>query len=120
MCFEKVIRMEVGWFDEPVNLSVAIRARLSADAARVCGLVGDALAQLVHNSSLVVVGVVITFAACWQLEIIVLLLLRLIGLNGYDQLPPEQKKEMKKKKMEGIGVCSHMIFTYILISYVLI
>lgn len=86
MCFEKVIRMEVGWFDDPANSSGAIGARLSADAASVRGLVGDALAQLVQNSSSAVAGLVIAFAACWQLAIIVLVLLPLIGLNGYVQV----------------------------------
>ncbi|XP_057550281.1 ABC transporter B family member 11-like isoform X2 [Amaranthus tricolor] len=33
LCFEKVLHMEIGWFDEPENSSGAIGARLSADAA---------------------------------------------------------------------------------------
>ncbi|CDY37776.1 BnaC04g00490D [Brassica napus] len=46
MCFEKVVHMEVGWFDESEHSSGTIGARLSADAAAIRGLVGDALAQM--------------------------------------------------------------------------
>ncbi|VVB06588.1 unnamed protein product [Arabis nemorensis] len=83
MCFEKVVHMEVGWFDETENSSGAIGARLSADAATVRGLVGDALAQTVQNLASVTAGLVIAFVASWQLAFIVLAMLPLIGLNGY-------------------------------------
>ncbi|XP_074358539.1 ABC transporter B family member 4-like [Apium graveolens] len=86
MCFEKVVRMEVGWFDKPENSSGAIGARLSADAASVRALVGDALGQVVQNTASAVAGLVIAFAACWQLAFIVVALLPLIGLSNYIQV----------------------------------
>nr|GEU41833.1 ABC transporter B family member 21-like [Tanacetum cinerariifolium] len=51
LCFEKVINMEVSWFDKKENTSGAIGARLSVDAANVRGLVGDTLAQLVQRAN---------------------------------------------------------------------
>lgn len=86
MCFEKVVYMEVGWFDEPANSSGAIGARLSTDAARLRALVGDALAQMVQNIATAVAGLVIAFVACWQLAFIILALIPLIGLNGFIQI----------------------------------
>ncbi|GFP93628.1 ABC transporter b family member 21 [Phtheirospermum japonicum] len=86
MCFEKVVNMEVGWFDEPVNSSGVIGARLSADAATIRALVGDALAQLLQDLSSAAVGLVIAFVASWQLALIVLALVPLIALNGFVQL----------------------------------
>ncbi|CAD6231756.1 unnamed protein product [Miscanthus lutarioriparius] len=56
MTFEKVVNMEIEWFDHPENSSGAIGARLSADAAKVRGLVGDALQLVVQNSSTLVAG----------------------------------------------------------------
>ncbi|KAL5859350.1 hypothetical protein ACOSQ4_000646 [Xanthoceras sorbifolium] len=56
MHFEKVVHMEVGWFDEPEHSSGAIGARLSADAASIRALVGDALAQMVQNVATAVAG----------------------------------------------------------------
>jgi ATP-binding cassette subfamily B (MDR/TAP) protein 1 len=90
MCFEKVVHMEVGWFDKAENSSGSIGARLSADAASVRALVGDALAQLVQDAAAVTAGLTIAFSACWQLALIVLVLIPLLAANGYIQ-----KKFMK-------------------------
>lgn len=85
-CFEKVVNMEVGWFDEPENSSGVIGARLSADAATIRALVGDALAQLVQDLASAAVGLVIAFVASWQLSFIVLAMVPLIALNGFVQV----------------------------------
>ncbi|CAL5097082.1 unnamed protein product [Urochloa decumbens] len=86
MTFEKVVNMEIEWFDYPENSSGAIGARLSADAAKVRGLVGDALQLAVQNSSTLVAGLVIAFVSSWQLSLIILALIPLIGLNGWIQM----------------------------------
>ncbi|XP_027333508.1 ABC transporter B family member 11-like [Abrus precatorius] len=86
MCFEKVIHMEVSWFDESGNSSGAIGARLSTDAASVRTLVGDALGLLVQNIATAIAGLVIAFESSWQLALIILALVPLLGLNGYVQL----------------------------------
>lgn len=78
--------MEVGWFDEPENSSGAIGARLSADAASVRALVGDALGLLVQNIATALTGLIIAFVASWQLAFIVLVLVPLVGMNGYIQM----------------------------------
>ncbi|OMO82288.1 hypothetical protein COLO4_23135 [Corchorus olitorius] len=86
MCFEKVVCMEIGWFDEPDHSSGSLGARLSADAATLNSLVGDALAQMVQSIVSVVAGLVIAFVASWQLALITIVLLPLIGINGYVQV----------------------------------
>ncbi|XP_010522857.1 PREDICTED: ABC transporter B family member 11-like [Tarenaya hassleriana] len=86
MCFEKVVHMEVGWFDEPQNSSGAIGARLSADAAMIRALVGDALSLAVQNATSAAAGLIIAFTASWQLALIILVMLPLIGINGYVQV----------------------------------
>ncbi|KAI5349043.1 hypothetical protein L3X38_001930 [Prunus dulcis] len=86
MCYEKVVYMEVSWFDDPEHSSGAIGARLSADAASLRGLFGDALGLLVENSATAMAGLCIAFVACWQLALIILVLLPLLGLNGYVQV----------------------------------
>ncbi|XP_031284461.1 ABC transporter B family member 11-like [Pistacia vera] len=85
-CFEKVVHMEVDWFDQPEHSSGTIGARLSADAASVRALVGDALAQLVQNSASALAGLVIAFTASWQLAFIILAIIPLIGVTGYVQV----------------------------------
>ncbi|KAK9084446.1 hypothetical protein Scep_030917 [Stephania cephalantha] len=86
MCFTKVVHMEVGWFDMPENSSGAISARLSADAAAIRGLVGDPLSVLVQNIATAVAGLAIGFQACWQLSIIILVMIPLLMLNGWIQI----------------------------------
>ncbi|KAF7144597.1 hypothetical protein RHSIM_Rhsim04G0106200 [Rhododendron simsii] len=100
MCFEKVIQMEISWFDKPENSSGAIGARLSADAATVRALVGDALAQLVQDSASAIAGLVIAFTACWQLAFIVLALIPILGVSGYVQL----------KFMQGFSADAKMMY----------
>ncbi|KAK8570319.1 hypothetical protein V6N13_003006 [Hibiscus sabdariffa] len=100
MCFEKVIHMEVGWFDAPDNSSGSIGARLSADAATIRGLVGDALAQMVSNIASAIAGLVIAFVACWQLAFIVLGLIPLIGVSGYVEV----------KSMKGFSADAKMMY----------
>ncbi|XP_048234162.1 ABC transporter B family member 11-like [Ricinus communis] len=100
ICFEKVVHMEIGWFDDPEHSSGAIGARLSADAAAVRALVGDALAQLVQNIATAVAGVVIAFTASWQLALIILALIPLIGVNGFVQV----------KFMKGFSADAKMMY----------
>uniref|UniRef100_A0A1D1Y062 ABC transporter B family member 11 n=1 Tax=Anthurium amnicola TaxID=1678845 RepID=A0A1D1Y062_9ARAE len=100
MTFSKVLHMDIGWFDEPQNSSGIIGARLSGDAAAVRSLVGDTCALVVENIATLVSGVVIAFTSCWQLALIMLALVPLIGLNGWIQL----------KFMKGFSTNAKMMF----------
>ncbi|ANM66482.1 P-glycoprotein 3 [Arabidopsis thaliana] len=86
MCFEKVVHMEVGWFDDPENSSGTIGSRLSADAALIKTLVGDSLSLSVKNAAAAVSGLIIAFTASWKLAVIILVMIPLIGINGYLQI----------------------------------
>ncbi|XP_040379796.1 ABC transporter B family member 21-like isoform X2 [Oryza brachyantha] len=86
MTFEKVVNMEIEWFDHPENSSGSIGARLSADAAKVRGLVGDALQLVVQNLATLVAGLLIAFISNWELSLIILALIPLIGVNGWIQM----------------------------------
>jgi ATP-binding cassette subfamily B (MDR/TAP) protein 1 len=86
MCFERVINMEVSWFDEPEHSSGAIGSRLAADAAIVRSLVGDQLAAIVQNIATVTSAMIIAFTASWQLALVILGLIPLIGINGVIQV----------------------------------
>ncbi|KAL5714889.1 ABC-type xenobiotic transporter [Ranunculus cassubicifolius] len=86
LCFKKVVHMEINWFDEPEHSSGSIGSRLSADAATLRSLVGDALALLLQNTASVVPGLAIAFEANWILAFIILGLIPLIGLNGFVQM----------------------------------
>ncbi|KAL8500763.1 hypothetical protein ACS0TY_020374 [Phlomoides rotata] len=99
MCFEKVVNMEIGWFDMPENSSGAIGARLSTDAAKVRALVGDALSMLVRDATSVVVAMIIALQACWQLALITVSLMPVIVFDGYLQSKTTKKSEGDVKLM---------------------
>ncbi|CAM8985498.1 unnamed protein product [Rhodiola kirilowii] len=86
LCFQRVVYMEIGWFDDPNHTSGAIGARLAADAASVRGLVGDSLALLVQNIAAIVTGLTIAFTASWQLALIILFLLPLLAFSQFIQI----------------------------------
>ncbi|KAF5462334.1 hypothetical protein F2P56_018353, partial [Juglans regia] len=100
MCFEKLVHMEVGWFDKPEHSCGSIGARLSADAARVRALVGDSLGQILDVVASAIAGLVIAFVGSWQLAMIILALIPLIGINAYAQL----------KFMKGFSADAKMMY----------
>ncbi|PIA37909.1 hypothetical protein AQUCO_02900040v1 [Aquilegia coerulea] len=83
MSFEKVVHMEIKWFDDPRNSSSTIGARLSMDAASIRGLVGDTLSLIVQNSASIIIAVVIALEANWQLALLVFVLLPVLVFNGW-------------------------------------
>lgn len=83
MSFDRVIHMEIGWFDNPENSSGAVGARLSADAAAVRCLVGDALALVVQNAAGFIAGLTIAFSASWQLALTILAFVPVMVLNAW-------------------------------------
>ncbi|KAK7363393.1 hypothetical protein VNO77_05535 [Canavalia gladiata] len=86
MCFEKIIHMEVGWFDKAEHSSGALGARLSTDAASIRMLVGDSLGVLVQDVATTITALVIAFEANWQLSLIILALLPLLLVTGHIQM----------------------------------
>nr|DAD38460.1 TPA_asm: hypothetical protein HUJ06_009101 [Nelumbo nucifera] len=86
LCFKNVVCMEISWFDDPEHTSGTIGARLSSDAAMVRGLVGDTLALLMQNTATAIAGLGIAFTANWQLALIILSLVPLIGVSGWAQM----------------------------------
>ncbi|PHT28117.1 ABC transporter B family member 21 [Capsicum baccatum] len=72
MCFKKVVNMEISCFDRKGNSIGAIGSRLSTDAAPVGGE---------HVNS--IAGLVIGLEASCRLSHIMIVMVPLIGLNGY-------------------------------------
>ncbi|KAE8733144.1 ABC transporter B family member 12 [Hibiscus syriacus] len=99
MCFEKVVNMDIGWFDEPQHSSGVIGTRLSTDAVSVRRLVGDSLAIFAQSAATGVAGLVIAFQANWQLALAILVLLPLIGISGYAQIKSMKGFTASAKKM---------------------
>ncbi|XP_024374420.1 ABC transporter B family member 11 [Physcomitrium patens] len=86
LTFEKVLRNEVAWFDEDDNSSGSIGTRLSTDAAAVRSMIADTLSLIVQNIGTIVCGLTIAFIYNWELSLVVLALVPLLGSQGYFQM----------------------------------
>ena len=87
--------------------SGSIGARLSTDAAAVKTMVGDTLALVFQNIGTVICGLAIAFSANWQLSLLVLALVPLLGTQGYFQM----------KMMKGFGNDAKVIHEIILLIH---
>ncbi|XP_021303880.1 ABC transporter B family member 11 [Sorghum bicolor] len=111
LTFETMVHQEVAWFDYPENSrqviyisiyswdqtiyiltviciinSGALNGRLCIDALNVRRLVGDNLALIVQSTATLTCGVVIALIADWKLSLVILLVIPLMGLQGYAQV----------------------------------
>ncbi|KAJ7520451.1 hypothetical protein O6H91_19G006400 [Diphasiastrum complanatum] len=86
LTFDKIVRQEIGWFDEAERSSGAIGARLSTDAAQLRSMVGDPLSLVVQNLATITVGLLIAFTAIWQLASLILAVIPLLALQSFMQM----------------------------------
>ncbi|KAL3678872.1 hypothetical protein R1sor_021828 [Riccia sorocarpa] len=80
--FNQVLRQEIGWFDDDRHNSGTISGRLYLDAGAVRAVVGDTLALLVQNTASIVAGLAIAFTGGWELALVVIGLVPLLGMQG--------------------------------------
>ena len=83
--FEAILRQEIGWFDEEENSTGALMSRLSDDASLVPGLTGQTFGAAVQAIGGVGAGLIIACIACWQLALVILGMVPLIGFAGFIQ-----------------------------------
>lgn len=69
-----------------LTCSGAIGARLSGDASSVRSLVGDYMGLITQNISTTTTGVVIAMVANWKIAIVILIIIPLMGVQGYLQV----------------------------------
>ncbi|KAJ3146682.1 ATP-binding cassette, sub-B (MDR TAP), member 4 [Geranomyces michiganensis] len=84
--FTALVHQEIGYFDEDKHSTGALTARLAEDATLVQGLTGQTFAQIVSLISNFAVGLSIAFAKSWQLTLVVLACVPLVGVGGFMQL----------------------------------
>ncbi|BFI30403.1 autophagy-related protein 9 [Marchantia polymorpha subsp. ruderalis] len=70
--FSSILRNEMAWFDRDENNSSRVAARLSSDATQVRAALGDRLAVILQNASLMTIAVVISFVLQWKLTLVML------------------------------------------------
>ena len=83
--FEAILKQEVGFFDMPENSTGALMNSLAEDASLTPGLTGQTFGAAVQAIGGVSAGLVIALVACWQLALVVLAMVPIIGFSGYMQ-----------------------------------
>ncbi|KAL6610597.1 hypothetical protein ACP70R_040566 [Stipagrostis hirtigluma subsp. patula] len=86
LTFRSIVHQEMAWFDRPENSSGALNERLCIDALNVRRLVGDNLAIMVQSTATIICGIVIAMIADWKLSLVILVVIPLVGLQGYAQV----------------------------------
>ncbi|KAL6848608.1 hypothetical protein ACP4OV_021191 [Aristida adscensionis] len=86
LTFRSIVHQEIAWFDHPENSSGALNGKLCIDALNVRRLVGDNLALMVQSVATLISGMVIAMIADWKLSLVILVVIPLIGLQGYAQV----------------------------------
>lgn len=69
-----------------LTCSGAIGARLSGDASSVRSLVGDYMGLIAQNISTIITGIVIAMIANWKMAMVILIVIPLMGVQGYLQI----------------------------------
>mgnify|MGYP000879381875 CR=1 FL=1 len=70
--FDKMLRMHIGWFDEPKNLPGILTTRLAVDAQSVNTLTAQSQAAVYQGLSSIIAGLCISFTGSWQLGLVAL------------------------------------------------
>ncbi|PNT70778.1 hypothetical protein BRADI_2g17720v3 [Brachypodium distachyon] len=86
LTFQSIVYQEAAWFDHPANSSGALGGRLCIDAFNVRRLVGGNLSVMVQCTATLLCGITIAMSADWKLTLVILIVIPLMGLQGYAQV----------------------------------
>jgi len=80
--FKKLLKMTMGWFDQPENSPGALATKLSTDCTLVNSLTSSTLGISLQSLSSFITGMVVAFVASWQLTLVTLGVSPLIMIAG--------------------------------------
>jgi len=79
--FTKLLRMDVGYFDDPNNSVGSLTSKLATDATLVRAAVADRMALTVMNLITIIGGFAIAFTASWRVTLVLVGMLPLMVLG---------------------------------------
>ncbi|XP_048755888.2 ATP-dependent translocase ABCB1-like isoform X2 [Ostrea edulis] len=84
--FRALLRQDMEYFDDPKNTTGALTTRLATEAAEVQGASGAQLGSMFQNLANIGTGVIIGFVYGWQLTLVILAFIPIIGIAGVLQM----------------------------------
>jgi len=83
--YKKMLRMDIEYYDQPQNTPGTLMTRLAADPALVNALISNVLTIVVQSLGSLLTGIIIAFAASWQVTLVTLPTVPLTLIAGYFQ-----------------------------------
>ncbi|KAJ3368938.1 Multidrug resistance protein 1 [Kappamyces sp. JEL0680] len=83
--FQAILKQDIAYFDDEENSTGALMSKLAEDASLVPGLTGQTFGAIVQGLGGVFGGLIIAFIASWQLALLILAMVPVIGFAGYMQ-----------------------------------
>ncbi|CAG8448762.1 17258_t:CDS:10 [Acaulospora morrowiae] len=81
--FEKLLKQDIGYFDDERNSTGVLTSKLAIDASRVEGLTGTLMGSILQTGTNMIAGMAIAFAYGWKLALVVLAITPTILISGY-------------------------------------
>ncbi|XP_067628798.1 ATP-dependent translocase ABCB1 isoform X2 [Eurosta solidaginis] len=102
LLFESILKQDIAWFDDKVNSTGSLCARLSGDAAAVQGATGQRIGTIVQSVSTIILGIGVSMYYEWSLSLLALAFSPLILIASYFQRKVMAQENMgTAKSMEN-------------------
>jgi len=91
--FRAILRKDVAWFEDDKNAVGFLASRLSTDVKLVRLVAGQSIAALLECSSSLLVGIIISLTASWEVCLIMFAMVPALGLAQYLQFAAMKSSE---------------------------
>ncbi|CAD5117027.1 DgyrCDS5856 [Dimorphilus gyrociliatus] len=99
MAFEKLMRKEIAYFDNPNHAVGALTTQLGTDASAVRGVTGSRIGSLIQAFSTMIVGIVIAFVYSWKLTLALFIFVPISIVGGAIQVKLSNRQQIKDQSM---------------------
>ncbi|KAG0339736.1 Multidrug resistance protein 1, partial [Podila minutissima] len=86
LSYRAILSQEVAFFDHPENSTGALTSRLATDSQQMFDMVSQVVLTTVSSLATVALGLGFSFAATWQMTLIILAAVPVIGIGQYLEL----------------------------------
>ncbi|KAG0226968.1 Multidrug resistance protein 1 [Actinomortierella wolfii] len=86
LSYRSILSQEVAFFDRPENATGSLASRLATDAQQMFDMVSQTILTTVSSIATIAVGLGFAFSATWEMTLIILAAVPIIGLAQYLEL----------------------------------
>ena len=83
LSYRSILSQEMAFFDRPENSTGALASRLATDSQQIFDMVSQVILTTVSSLATIAVGLSFAFKATWQMTLIILAAVPIIGLGQY-------------------------------------